>query len=245
MRKYLPALAVAFAALFGCVPSPSERDGRRVIGVSLLTLANPFFKTIGDTIADEAAKHGFRAVVVSGDNDTARQWNQVKDFLARRVAAVVLCPCDSKGVGPAVREANDARVPVFTADLGCLAPNVRVACHVATDNLEGGRQAGRAMIEALGPRGGKVVVVDYKQAESCLLRVQGFKEALDAYNRDRTQGRIDIVAELPGGGAKDQGFKAAEDALQRFPDLAGVFAINDPSALGAGRPWRRRRRRTR
>ena len=35
------------------------------------------------------------------------------------------------------------------------------------------------------------------------------------------------------GGAKDAGFKAMEDALQAAPDLRGVFAINDPAALGA------------
>ena len=37
----------------------------------------------------------------------------------------------------------------------------------------------------------------------------------------------------PGGGVKDQGYKSAEDLLQAHPDLAGIFAINDPSALGA------------
>src|SRR5204863_4608957 len=46
-------------------------------------------------------------------------------------------------------------------------------------------------------------------------------------------GKIEIVAELPGGGVKDQGYKAAEDLLQAHSDLAGIFAINDPSALGA------------
>src|SRR5262249_17897961 len=39
--------------------------------------------------------------------------------------------------------------------------------------------------------------------------------------------------ELDGGGHRDKGYKAAEDALQAHPDLAGIFAINDPSALGA------------
>ena len=78
-----------------------------------------------------------------------------------------------------------------------------------------------------------MVVLHYEQAESCLLRVQGFNEIIEAYNRDRRAGRIDIVAVLPGGGAKDAGYKAAEDAIQAHPDLAGIFAINDPSALGA------------
>src|SRR4029079_12818129 len=45
--------------------------------------------------------------------------------------------------------------------------------------------------------------------------------------------KIEIVAELPGDGKKDKGDQAAQDALQAYPDLAGIFAINDPSALGA------------
>jgi ribose transport system substrate-binding protein len=89
------------------------------------------------------------------------------------------------------------------------------------------------MIEALGASGGKVVILDFKPAESCLLRVKGFKEVIAAYNADKTTGKIEIVAELPGGGQKDQGYKAAEDCLQAHPDLVGLFAINDPSALGA------------
>jgi ribose transport system substrate-binding protein len=91
------------------------------------------------------------------------------------------------------------------------------------------------MIEALGGRGGKIGVLDLKQVESCILRVKGFKEVLDAHNASAAQ-KIEIVSELDGGGAKDKGYKAAEDMLQAHPDLVGIFAINDPSALG--RAWR-------
>ena len=42
--------------------------------------------------------------------------------------------------------------------------------HIASDNLGGGRQAAEALIEVLGEAGGKVVILDYKDAESCLLR---------------------------------------------------------------------------
>jgi ribose transport system substrate-binding protein len=45
--------------------------------------------------------------------------------------------------------------------------------------------------------------------------------------------KIEIITELESGGAKDGGYKAMEDALQAFPELRGVFAINDPAALGA------------
>jgi ribose transport system substrate-binding protein len=210
---------------------PAARKG--TIGVSVLTLTNPFFKVIADGITEEARKHGYDVIVTSGEFDVARQQNQVKDFIVRRVAAIVLCPCDSRSIGPAIQEANSAGIPVFTADIACLAPGVRVVSHIATDNFSGGEQAAQAMYEALGEGGGKVVILDFKQAESCLQRVKGFKEVVERRNRDIPSGRIEIVAELPGDGKKDQGYKCAEDALQAHPDLAGIFAINDPSALGA------------
>jgi ribose transport system substrate-binding protein len=212
-------------------PAPAANKG--TIGVSVLTLTNPYFKVIGDTITEEARKHGYDVIVTSGELDVARQQNQVKDFIVKRVAAIVLCPCDSRSIGPAIQEATAAGIPVFTADIACIAPGAKVVSHIATDNYGGGKQAGKAMIEALGEAGGKVVILDFKQAESCLLRVKGFKEVIDQHNEGRKTGQVTIVAELPGDGQKDRGYKAAEDALQAHPDLAGIFAINDPSALGA------------
>lgn len=242
----LLSLTAAWVLLSGCgrnePPSPAPaassdapapKGSKGTIGLSLLTLTNPFFKEIADNLADEASKNGYSVTVVSGEFDVARQQNQIKDFIVRKVAAIVLSPCDSKSIGPAIQEANAAGIPVFTCDIKCLAPGAKVVSHIATDNYEGGKLAGQAMIEALGEAGGKIVILDFKQAESCLLRVKGFKETLDKYNSNRASGRINVVAELPGDGKKDKGYQTAEDSLQAHPDLVGIFAINDPSALGA------------
>jgi ribose transport system substrate-binding protein len=209
-------------------PAPAGTGTTKgVIGLSVLTLTNPFFKEIADKMTDEAAKHGYTVAVVSGEFDVARQQNQVKDFIVQKVTAIVLTPCDSKAIGPAIQEASAAGIPVFTADIACLAPGAKVISHIATDNYGGGKEAARAMIEALGEHGGKIGILHHKLVESCILRVNGFREVIDKHPT------IKIVAELPGGGVKDQGYKAAEDLLQAHPDLAGIFAINDPSALGA------------
>lgn len=241
---YGPLLVCATLAATGCgnveegpKPGASEtRTGapksRRTIGVSLLTLENPFFKVIGDNIVAAGAKHGYDVTVVSGDKDVARQGNQIKDFIVQGVAAIVLSPCDSKSIVPVIREANTAGIPVFTVDIPCNEPGVKIVTQIATDNYGGGKEAGKAMIEALGEAGGKVAVLHFKQAESCQLRVKGFREVIDEHNKS-AKARIDIVTELESGGAKDQGYKATEDALQANPDIRGIFAINDPSALGA------------
>jgi len=212
--------------------SGAPADTKGTIGVSLLTLDNPFFKVIGDNITAEARRHGYDALVVSGEKDVARQSNQVKDFIVKKVAAIVLSPCDSKAIGSVIREANGAGIPVFTVDIPYRGGDAKVVTQVATDNFGGGKEAARAMIEALGEAGGKIAVLHFKQAESCLLRVAGFREVIDAHNAT-ARGKVEIVTELESGGAKDVGYKAAEDALQAHGDLRGIFAINDPAALGA------------
>jgi len=198
----------------------------------LLTLKNPFFKVIGDHITAEMAKNGYDTIVLSADEDVAKQSNQVKDFIVRKVDAIVLSPCESRSIVPVIQEANAAGIPVLTVDIPCNEPGVKILTQVATDNYGGGREAGRAMIEALGTSGGKVAILHYKQAESCRLRVKGFREVIDAHNA-QSESKVELAMELEGGAAKDLGYKAAEDALQATPDLRGIFAINDPSALGA------------
>jgi ribose transport system substrate-binding protein len=237
IRSLFPALLASsfFAGCGDATNPPADGSGgtdRGLIGVSLLTLENPFFKVIGDTISSEGVKHGYETLVVSGDKDVAKQGNQIKDFIVKGAAAIVLSPCDSKSILPVIAEANAAGIPVFTVDIPCNEPGVKIVTQIATDNEGGGREAAKAMIEALGAAGGKVAILHLKQAESCLLRVKGFRAVIGEHNATAA-GKIDLVAELESGGAKDIGFRAAEDALQAHPDLRGIFAINDPAALGA------------
>ncbi len=230
-RTFLLA-GLCLLAACGKTADKSSSASKGTIGVSLLTLQNPFFKVIGDSITAEARQHGMDTLVVSADNDVARQSNQVKDFIVKKVSAIVLSPADSKAIVPVIQEANAAGIPVFTVDVPCNEPGVKIVTQVATDNYGGGKEAGTAMIEALKGQGGKIGVLDLKQVESCILRVKGFKEVLDAHNATAVR-KIEIVSELDGGGLKDKGYKSAEDMLQAHPDLVGIFAINDPSALGA------------
>jgi ribose transport system substrate-binding protein len=203
------------------------------IGYSALTLTNPFFKVIADTMTEEALKHGYELIVVSGERDVKTQADQIDDFIVKGVAAIILNPCDSKSIGPAIKRANEKGIPVFTNDLAYDGKDAKVVCHVATDNLQGGRLAGDAMVLLLKETGGDVAVLHFPQAESCQLRVKGFTEKLAAHNAVDGNPQINIVSTLDGGGAREEGFTAAKDALGANQDLAAIFAINDPSALGA------------
>src|SRR5881394_69558 len=211
----LIALCLALAVFPG-----RAADKTPQLGVSLLTLTNPFFRDLGDAMKDEAAKHRLGVILTSGEFDAARQRNQVADFVVKRVAAIVLSPCDSKAVGTAIAEANKAGIPVFTVDIAALAPGAKVVAHVATDNLGGGKLAAQALIEALGGRG-KVAILDHPEVESVMLRTKGFEEELAKQKQEKGV-NIQVVAKLPGGGTKDKSFRAAEDLMQAHPELNGI-----------------------
>ncbi len=204
-----------------------------VIGYSALTLANPFFKVIADEMQAEAARNGYELVVVSAERDVKTQADQVQEFIVKNVSAIVLNPCDSQSIGAAIQKANAAGIPVFTNDIKYDGTEGKVVCHVATDNYQGGRLAGEALVRKLSETGGEVAVVHFPQVESCQLRVKGFLEIVEAHNAVADAPRIHIVATLDGGGVRDEGYRAAKDTIEAHPDLAALFAINDPSALGA------------
>jgi ribose transport system substrate-binding protein len=69
-----------------------------------------------------------------------------------------------------------------------VAEGIEIAGHIGTDNFQGGELAGKAMIELLGDEGGEVLVLDFKQANSCVLRVNGFKKVINAHNERRKAG---------------------------------------------------------
>jgi ribose transport system substrate-binding protein len=197
--------------------SEATNNNTKQLGITVMTLANPFFVELADAAKAEAEKHGYNVVVLSGD-DAEKQAKQMKDFI-------------SQNVDP-IKAANAAGIPVFTADTGCSDPGAKVVSNVMTDNYGGGKLAAEAMIKGL-PNGGKVLILDFKKAQSCLLRVDGFKEVVAAHNQAHPNKKIDIVAELDGSGSEEPSKKATEDQLNATPDLKGIFAINDPSALGA------------
>ena len=205
--------------------NPDKAD-HGAIGVSLLTMTNPFFKIVGDAIDAEGKKSGYTVTVTAGEMDAARQKDQVNDFIVKKVGAIILSPVDSRSIGTAIMEANKAGIPVFTADIASLDPNAKVVSHIATDNYGGGKMAAQAMVQALKGKG-TVAIITYPEVESVIQREKGFREVI-AQNPG-----IKIVAELPGRGERDTSFRAAQDILEKHPTINGIFAINDPSALGA------------
>src|SRR3989442_1086512 len=127
MRKHILLTVVTILSFLppSSIAAPAKK--KATIGVSLLTMTNPFFRELGDAMKDEATKHQIEVILTAGEFDPAKQHHQVSDFITRRVDAIVLSPCDSKSIGTAIAEANKAGIPVFTVDIAALASGAAIS----------------------------------------------------------------------------------------------------------------------
>ncbi len=238
-------LVTVLAVLAGCSNSQSSSSsssgsphaggrsapsGGKTIGVSIQNREAQFYQQMEAGMKSEAAKYGYTVNVVDASRDNSKQQSQVEDFISQKVAAIVLTPYDSQAIGSAIAEANNAGIPVFTADIANASKKGTVVSHIASDNVQGGAQAAKLMCRALGNRAGTVAILDEPEVTSVQDRVRGFKAGLASGCPNVT-----IVADIDGGGERARASSATDDILQAHKNLRGIFGINDDSALGAAK----------
>ncbi len=240
MNHYLSLFSIlGLAFVLGCGggnggEKKDKAGSKKKVGILVQTTVNPFFNELAEAAKEELGDE-YEVTILGGDNKADTQAKQIKDLVVQKYDVLLITPCNANAVGAPIRDANDAGIPVFTADTACLDKDANIESHVATDNYAGGKLAGQAMIQALDGKGGKILILDYEQAESCQERVRGFREVIKAFNDDpkNENSKIEIVSQLPGMAEEAASQKQMKDALKADRDLVGVFAINDPSALGA------------
>ncbi|MET7550398.1 substrate-binding domain-containing protein [Streptomyces sp. NPDC005479] len=195
------------------------------VGMSLSTLNNPFFVQMKAGAQAEAKDAGIDLTVTDAQNDASQQANQLQNFTGAGMQSIIVNPVDSDAVGPAVRAANKAHIPVVAADRGV--NKADTATLVASDNVEGGRLAAKALADKLGGKGDIVVLQGTAGTSASRERGKGFTEGLKAYPG------IKVVASQPADFDRTKGLDVMTNLLQSHPRITGVFAENDEMALGA------------
>ena len=229
-RSKVVTLLIVGIALVAFVSSCSKKPQYKgKIGVTCMDLTNPFFKLIANVMQEEAAKYGYEVVALSGGLDAAKQNNQLSDFVAQGYDAIFLNPVDSKAAGEGVKKAHEAGIPVFTYDVQVTDEQAKdlIVSHIGSDNYQGGLLAGESMMKVTGDNG-RIAIITYPEVTSCILRVNGFKDYLKEHDS-----KLQIVTELSGKGNRSDGYSVATEILTAHPNIVGIFAINDPSGLGA------------
>jgi ribose transport system substrate-binding protein len=224
-RIGLPALAGALLlAATGCAGTPGagggSDDGLK-IGVTVSNSTNPFFVMESKTAQSVGEKMGATVLSQEAKEDVQEQSNQIDQFITSGVDFIVIDPVDSDAVGPAVKRAIDAGIPVVGID--SVTKNASVS--VTTNNTQAGEVSCKSLAEQLGGKG-KIAILNGTPISAVADRVTGCKKTLEDYPD------IEIVAEQRGDNSRDKALPVATDILTANPDIVGVFAINDPTAAG-------------
>ena len=195
------------------------------IGLAVSTLNNPFFVDLRDGALEEAKKAGLSITVADAQNDPNRQLSQVENFIEQGVSIILVNPCDSAAIVPAIKAANRAKIPVITVDRG--ADGGEVVCHIASDNVQGGQMAGEFLAKLIGNKGKVVELEGIPGTSAARDRGKGFNEVMKKYPN------IKIVARQEAGFDRAKGMTVMENILQAQPEIDGIFCHNDEMALGA------------
>jgi ABC-type sugar transport system substrate-binding protein len=225
-------VSVVMLALLSVAGSVSAA-GKKVVGVTLLSLQSPFLVTLDNAMKSEAAKEGIDLVSLDPGQSVSKELRQVEDLINRKVDLIVMIPVDQRTSQAAARLVNQAGIPLvllntkftddFTSDGG------KFVTYVGSDDTVAGVIEGQYLVKNL-PKGGNVVylVVEYGGASTERRKV-GFESAI----KDRAD--LSIVTELQGHASRAKGTTIMQDLLQKFGkgQLQAVVAQNDEMAIGA------------
>lgn len=172
-----------------------------------------------------AAEMGIEILTVDAQDDAASQLSSVEDLLIKQIDVLIVNPVDGDAVVSAISSANNAGVPVITVDRA--AEGGKVASHIASDNVAGGKMAGDFIAEQLGEKAKVVELQGIPGTSAARDRGNGFNISIDSYPE------MEVIARQPAAFDRAEGMTVMENILQGNSKIDAVFAHNDNMALGA------------
>lgn len=215
-----------------------NRESKRTIAVIPKGRAHMFWQSVHAGAMSVAQPAGVD-VIWNGpvsETDFTGQIQIVDAMINRHVDAICLAPIDKTAMAGVVDRAAKAGIPVIIFDSGVDTQNF--VSQVATDNYGAGKLAAQRMGEVLGGKGEVVIVAVQPGAASTMARESGFEDAI----KEKFPG-IKIVDKRFGMADFAKSLQVAENMLTAFPNVQGMFASNESSAVGAaqavkGRKWK-------
>ncbi len=241
MKNTLIATAIGALAMGTVLSAPAQAEG---IGACLITKTdtNPFFVKMKEGALAKAKELGINLKTYAGkvDGDSESQVAAIETCIADGAKGILITASDTKGIVPAVKQAQEAGLLVIALDTP-LEPIDSADSTFATDNFLAGELIGKWAAATLGDKAkdAKIAMLDLavSQPSVGVLRDQGFLKGfgieLGDPNKwgDETDPRI--VGNEVTAGNEEGGRKAMENLLAKEPGINVVYTINEPAAAGA------------
>ena len=216
-------ILAAACVLAGVLSAPAQAADPS-IALILGVKGSPFDDALACGALDAAKKLGLHVDLFAPDHFTGESQAPVVDAVtARSPTITIISPADANGVTRPLKQMAERGTKIITV----VADPSFVASEVITSNIDGGKTAAAAMIEAVGGKGTVLVITNPPGSVAQDERAKGFEEGLKAASG---------VTYLGPQYQNDDPQKAAEivtSTLAAHPDLAGIFSTNDQGAIGA------------
>ncbi len=203
-----------------------KRRTTQTLGLIITDIENPFFPQLVRAVEDVAREHGFALLLCNATDDVDREASYLDLLVDRRVDGVIIAV---SGLGARHGEWL-AEPPLPIVLVNTVAPGLPHPS-IASDSVDGGRQAGTHLLD-LGHRRIGILTAGARNADAPA-RVAGVRKALAAFGLDPDTAPV-VFGEPDVGG----GETALCQLLELAPDTTGVVAYNDLMAIGAMRAIR-------
>ncbi|MBV8260433.1 MAG: ABC transporter substrate-binding protein [Paraburkholderia sp.] len=225
MFRKKAVLAAALSLGFALQGAHAADKQLKSIGITVGSLGNPYFVTIVQGAEAKAKQINTNAKVtaVSADYDLNKQFTQIDNFISAHVDMILLNATDPKASEPAVKKAQAAGIVVMAVDVAASGANATVQ----TDNVKAGEISCEYLSKKLNGKG-NVIIQNGPQVSAVIDRVNGCKQVLA-----KSPGIKILSDDQDGKGSREGGMNVMQGYLTRFPKLDGLFAINDPQAIGS------------
>jgi ribose transport system substrate-binding protein len=236
MKKKILLIAVLIITLAGVLPlwaraaQEAASDGKiKVIFIAMDSIDEHWLKVKAGA-EDKARELGNVALsfnAPAGKVDANVQLQMVEDAITQKMDAILLAPLDKDALSPGVDRAKAAGIKVIIIDSAVSSSNYDA--FLSTDNGAAGRTAAD-QLAALIDGNGKIAIINAQPgAGTAMVRENDFKDQIA-----KKYPGITIVGTQFSDGDKTKALNIATDFMTANPDLAGIYATNEGSTVGAG-----------
>jgi len=228
MKKTL--LAAGLVSLMG---TTAMADG---IGVSMALFDDNFLTVLRNGIQSQADSAGLKVQIEDAQNDVAKQLDQINNFIASGVDAIIVNPVDTSATQAMSDAAAAANIPLVYVNrqpinVDTLPDN---QAFVASNEVDSGTLETIALCDNWAAEGKTEVNVYVLQGElSNQAAVQRTQDIHDVMGDGRCKVKINIIDEQTANWSRDQAQNLMTNWLSTGAAFDGVISNNVEMAIGA------------
>lgn len=201
------------------------------IGVSMAIFDDNFLTTLRNSIEATAKEQGVEVQIEDAKNEVGTQLNQIQNFVASGVKAIIVNPVDTDATVAMSEAAEKAKIPLVYVNrqpinVDKLPDN---QAFVASDEVVSGTLQMQEVCKLMGGKGNIVVMMGELSNQAA---VQRTKDIHDVIAQDGCKD-IKIVEEQTAEWSRTKGNDLMTNWLSAGTQFDAVVANNDEMALGA------------